>query len=330
MEEKFEKIYNEILKLSIDELESLKWKTQKEKNTPLVTLATSIILGLIISVVMIILHNNGLVSSLGVRIVSIILLGIICISAGCLVAEQTEYKTYHQYRKIFKQKIIKPMFESLNENLRYYPDASIGIIEHSEFRAEKYDGFYSEDILVGNIGNLKVKIGEVLTQEEFYDRDRNKSEKKIFEGLFATIEIPKKFETELYIRKQFQQDLKDMKIEMDSGEFDDLFYVYSSDKIKTFELLTSDFMEFLVDYRKKIKIEFDITIKNNFIYMRFHTGEIKYQSGMSYRIHAGSMFEPPETDKEIIDKENLYHDYAIFYVCLQMINKIATKIVNAI
>lgn len=330
MEEKFEKIYNEILKLNIDELESLKWKTQKEKNAPLVTLATSIILGIIIYVVMIILYNKGIVSVLGFRMVSIILLGIICISAGCLATKQTEYKTYHQYRKSFKQKIIKPMFESLNENLRYYPDSSIGIIEHSEFRAEKYDGFYSEDILVGNIDNLKIKMGEVLTQEEFYDRDGNKSEKKIFEGLFATIEIPKKIETELYIRKQFQQDLKDMKIQMDSGEFNDLFYIYSPDKIKTFELLTSDFMEFLVDYRKKIKIEFDITIKNNFIYMRFHTGEIKYQSGMSYRIHAGSMFEPPETDKEIIDRENLYHDYAIFCVCLDMIDKIANKIVNEI
>ena len=96
MEEKFEKIYNEILKLNIDELESLKCKTQKEKNAPLVTLATSIILGIIIYVVMIILYNKGIVSVLGFRMVTIILLGIICISAGCLVAEQTEYKTYHQ------------------------------------------------------------------------------------------------------------------------------------------------------------------------------------------------------------------------------------------
>jgi len=47
---------------------------------------------------------------------------------------------------------------------------------------------------------------------------------------------------------------------------------------------------------------------------------------MSNRIRAGGVFEPPEFYKEIMNKENLFHDYAIFYTCLNIINKIVNKV----
>lgn len=326
MEKKFEKIYNEILKVNIDELELLKGESNKEKNKPIITLITIMILSAVVYTSMIIFYNKGIISLSVYRILSIILLGILCISAGIKLAKQTEYKTYMEYRKLFKYKIIKPILESFNENLKYYPESGISTIEYNDFKAEKFDIFISEDILKGNINNIGVKIGEVLTERVTYDKDYGEKEIKVFEGLFAKIEIPKQFETEIYIRKQFQQDLNNMKIEMDAGEFNDVFHIYSPDKTKAFEVLTSDFMELLLDFRKKIKIEYDITLKDNIIYIRFHTGKIKYQSQMSNRIRAGGVFEPPEFNKEIMNKENLYHDYAIFYTCLNIINKILNKI----
>lgn len=326
MKEKFEKIYNEISKLNTDDLELLKGESNKEKNKPVITLVVLMILSLFVYMFMIILYNKGIISLSVYRILSIILLGILCLGAGFKLAKQTEYKTYMEYRKNYKQKIIKPILESVNENLKYYPDSGISTIEYNDFKAEKFDIFISEDILRGNINNIGVRIGEVLTERVTYDKEGGEREIKIFEGLFAKIEIPKQFGTEIYIRKQFQQDLNNMKIEMDAGEFNDIFHVYSPDRIKTFEVLTSDFMELLLDFRKKIKIEYDITLKDNIIYIRFHTGKIKYQSQMSNRIRAGGIFEPPEFYKEIMNKENLYHDYAIFYVCLDIINKIVNKI----
>lgn len=273
-------------------------------------------------------YNKGIINFSVYRILSIILLGIVIICGGFNLSKskQTGYKPYMEYRKLFKQKIIKPILESFNENLKYYPDSGFSTREYNDFKAEKFDIFISEDILKGNINNIGVKIGEVLTERVTYDKDYGEKEIKVFEGLFAKIEIPKQFETEIYIRKQFQQDLNNMKIEMDAGEFNDVFHIYSPDKTKAFEVLTSDFMELLLDFRKKIKIEYDITLKDNIIYIRFHTGKIKYQSQMSNRIRAGGVFEPPEFNKEIMNKENLYHDYAIFYTCLNIINKILNKI----
>lgn len=326
MEEKFDKIYNEISKLNIDELELLKKECKKEKKKPVVTIISGVILSMIGYMILVILYNKEIISNSLYGMLSIFLIGIIGIIAGYRLSNETNYEKYEEYRKIFKQKIIKPILDSFNENLKYYPDSGISISEYNDFKPEKFDTFISEDILQGKINNIGVRIGEILTEKVVYDREGGSRERKVFEGLFARIEIPKQFETELYIRKQFQEDLNNMKIEMDSGEFNNLFHIYSPDRIKTFEILTSDFIELLLEHRKKIKIEYDITIKDNFIYVRFHTGKIKYQSEISHRIRAGGVFEPPELDKEIMNKENLYHDYAIFYVCLDIINKIVNKI----
>ena len=213
------------------------------------------------------------------------------------------------------------MLESFNENLKYISNDGISTNEYDEFKPEPYSMFISEDIIQGKINNIGIKIGEVLTESERYDKDGETQEIKVFEGLFAIIKVPKLYEADIYIRKQFQQDLEKMKIEMDSSEFNKLFWTYSSDKNKAFEVLTSDIMELIIDLREKSKIEFDISIENNHIYIRFHTGEIKYQSEMSHRIRAGGLFEP-EMNTDIINKENLYNDFKIFYTCLDMINKL--------
>lgn len=67
---------------------------------------------------------------------------------------------------------------------------------------------------------------------------------------------------------------KENKLEMDSAEFEKYFDVHSTNNIIGMQILTSDVMETLLDFRNKSKIEYDIGIYNNCIYLRFHTGEM--------------------------------------------------------
>ncbi len=62
------------------------------------------------------------------------------------------------------------------------------------------------------------------------------------------------------------------KLEMDSSEFEKKFDVFASDKIIGMQILTADIMEEILQFKNKIKEDFDIFINNNVIYLRFHCG----------------------------------------------------------
>ena len=56
------------------------------------------------------------------------------------------------------------------------------------------------------------------------------------------------------------------------------------------QLLTADVMEEMIEFENKTNIKYDIVIKEDEIYLRFH---------------CGSMFEPQALKKGIINKEQL-------------------------
>jgi len=64
-------------------------------------------------------------------------------------------------------------------------------------------------------------------------------------------------------------------------------------------------MQFLIDFYKKLKLGFEIMIKDNITYLRFHTGHI---------------LEP------IISNSNGFSDIYLNYVTLQFIMEVTNKI----
>jgi hypothetical protein len=84
---------------------------------------------------------------------------------------------------------------------------------------------------------------------------------------------------------------------LDSKEFENEFDVYTNDKIFAMQLLTADTMQNMVQYKKGFKINYELTIKNGYLYLRFPI----------YR----SVFEPAFFKKDAIDKITLYNDYCI-------------------
>lgn len=90
-----------------------------------------------------------------------------------------------------------------------------------------------------------------------------------------------------------------------SNKFDKFYNIYLSDNKSISKILTDDLKEFIVNFREKYKIKFDISVKENKIYIRFFTGEM-WQSNVS---------------KEPIDKLSIYKYYVITKFAKELVEK---------
>lgn len=83
------------------------------------------------------------------------------------------------------------------------------------------------------------------------------------------------------------------------GEFEKYFDTAGTNNIIGMQILTADVMEMLIDFLKKYDMRFDIVIKNNIIYLRFHSG---------------TMFEAASIKKGAFDETTIkkYYDMVEF------------------
>ena len=124
-------------------------------------------------------------------------------------------------------------------------------------------------------------MADVITKYKLKKRNSIRSYYVLFSGLFIKVETPKSFKSNLYLRntKQniiltinsilFAQPFKNLKVELDSQEFEKNFNVYCTDKIIALQLLTADIMQLLINFKYEMNMNYEITIKNSNIYIRF-------------------------------------------------------------
>lgn len=148
---------------------------------------------------------------------------------------------------------------------------NVGLYNLAEF--EHYDRYSSNDYIFGHLeGIIPIKIGDVHTEIETTDSDGNTTYSTLFRGLFSAIKLPKNITTTIKIRtdkgKLSKLFTKKENVQMDSQEFEKYFDIFSTDKILTMRILTSDIMNYMIDFTKNNKIKFEMTIKNNFVYIR--------------------------------------------------------------
>ena len=118
-------------------------------------------------------------------------------------------------------------------------------------------------------------MAEVHTQDRSTDSEGHTTYTTLFHGLYAEIQLNKIVETNLKIRKNAITIFKNKeKIEMDSAEFEKKYNVYATDKIIAMQLLTADVMQMLLDFKETNKILPEITLKQNYLYIRFETGNV--------------------------------------------------------
>lgn len=181
--------------------------------------------------------------------------------------------------KEYKETVIKSFVHNFDNNLQYnlYGSITRQMYNYAEF--EGYDTFSSEDSIQGNLdGIVPINMSNVRTEIRSTDSDGNTTYTTVFSGLFAEITLSKPLNFNLFIHSDkglFGKMFSGAdKLNMDSQEFEKIFDVRASDKIKAMQILTSDVMADLIDFKNTTKNRFEITIKGNKLYFRYHCGDL--------------------------------------------------------
>ena len=318
-DKRFEEMYNNMLKnINIEELEELRKKAiqyEKEFNT---IKAYKDKTGFWIA--FLIMMTLGLFS-IGIAVVGNPMLGgmltyaiiiLVPIIYNNIVKKRNKKPSINDitiYKDKYKEKIAP-------EFLKQFEGIPREIYDMAEF--EMYDTYESEDMMDIMLKNdCRAKMAEVLTTYISEGRKGRIYHKILFAGIFALIETPKKFKEELYVKQDEELTVRSItpkceKIQLDSPEFEQYFDIYGTNKIVAMQLLTADIMQMLIDFRKDTGIEFDFAIKNNRIFLRFE---------------GGGLFEIPNLEKTLWDKDIMYRDYKILNFTFALTYKI-TKLIE--
>ena len=221
-------------------------------------------------------------------------------------------KNRRNYNKLFKEKVIKTFVKEYSSSLEYLPNKNILKLTYIKGEFERPDRFFSEDLIIGTLedGN-KISMAEVESQIGSRDEDGNVEYMTVFYGLFAEIKLNKTVLANIKIRKNTFELIKPKdKVEMDSSEFEKIFNVYGTNQIITMQLLTSDVMQMLIDFKEQNKFTPEITIKENNMYIRFDTGEV-FEANML---------------KKALDYDTLLKYYNIINFTLELTEKILKNI----
>lgn len=315
-EEKFEVLYKKLVDENATELEIQKQEAFKERKR-------NVKIGIILILVLLI-SSVSMIKVLNIQdgeIQEIIILYTILISLFITFA-LARNSAMEKFENNFKNKIIRQLIKSFDDTLEYKTQEGIDSRIYSEAQFEEYNVYNSSELITGTINrSCKLNLAEVITKNQIKCGNGRRITKNSFSGLFAQIETPKIFDTTLYITKDikdttFLGQLKKVpfneeKTQLDSQEFEKIFDIYSSDKIVAMQLLTADIMELMIQFYNQMNIVFEITIKNKFIYIRFHSA---------------NNFEIVPLNKFALDRENIYERYKILDFVFELTNKLVKLI----
>lgn len=321
-EEKFEQIYSKIVENNSEALEASRHRAKKEI---IITIAT-IIIGIIIGFALYFFLYKTFYPYEEIAQFILVFCWLIAFLIYKKVTPKSHESRMFQYKYDFKTNVVKALLDSFEENISYSPYQGIGASSYNAAEFEQYDRYISEDLMQGVLkNNCKFSMAEVLTEYATTDKNGNTNYHTLFCGIMSEVETPKPFNASLYLRKDrkdknifaraFRTKLPfdNLRVELDSQEFEKMFDVYCSDKIIAMQLLTADIMQLLIEFQNEMNMEYELTIKNNLIYIRFMSGE---------------MFETANVIKYSLDKSTLYKYYRMLDFIFTLTDKLVKLIKN--
>lgn len=316
----FDEIYRKIYSESNQELQEIKKSNENVDKKRLSTTIITVVLLLLVTIIVCYFIKNS--NNTILTISSIFILLFILILGSFPIIKVYFSSSKQDYKTVFKEKVVKELVRNMDNNFEY--DLNTGkdpvrlYNSYNKSGFEAYHNYDAEDYIEGILdGKYPIRMAEVHT-EKIEDRD-SKGDIKVtdFHGVFCNIENVKNIGTSLKIhlnKQTIQRDLlkNSNKLYMDSSEFEDLFDVYTENKIIAMQILTPDIMEMMVKYFKEYQIIYELTIRENQIYIRFHTGEV---------------FEP-KMNKDALDYDMLKKYYSILNFIFGLSREINKAIEN--
>lgn len=303
----FDEIYEELQSGDNNELNQA-WKEAEKERKKASNICKTICLPIDILAIIIILCSGAIFLIMPVLFINLFVIIIVNILFS---------KNTNSYNGKYKEIVVKKLMNNFYDNLEYFPNKEMPEYIYRNLRYEYYNKYRSDDYLEALINNKNsIQMAEILTQEEetYKDSDGHTKTRTItkFHGLFAKIELDKSINTELKITQNGGAFLSGKQLKMDSSEFEKHFDVQISDKILGMQLLTADVMQELVDFENNTKMKFDIFIKGNELYLRFHSG---------------NMFEPTNIKKGPLDNNTTQKYFYMLNFTYNLSNRLI-KLVN--
>ena len=316
----FEEVYNELQNNNTNNTEfnetfkSLKEKLKKAKHiTFTICLIGDFLLVLFIIMNIIKAGAFGAIFSISILISAIIFNVLTYVVVYLCVGA---HKERVKFNTMYKNVVIKKLINNFYDNLEYFPNKKMPEYIYKNLNYENYDIYESDDYFEALIDNkYGIQVAEIKTQEIRTDTDSDGHTHTEyvtqFHGLFSKIVIDKSINSTLHITPNKLISFDRNKLNMDSSEFEKYFDVSASNKIIGMQLLTSDVMEDLINFKVNTNIQYDIYISNNEIYIRFHSGE---------------MFESRHFNSEALNKTEIQK----YFYMLNFTYNLSKKLINVI
>lgn len=316
----FDKVYSNMLNnINTKELEEYRknaLKEQRKNGREVLILVSYLVIIVVIIVVLTFLLFKNFFIMLGLILALTVIPIEIYIKKDNKEKKESSIKKYYDY---YYKKIVREFLNQFEEKIDHSPNEKIESYIYNEAEFEKFDNYYSNNLMKIKLKNdFNIDICNVFTEYKTTDNEGDIVYRTLFRGVFTIIETPKPFNEVLYLKKDKKYKNKNIipkidKIQLDSAEFENYFDVYSSNKILAMQLLTSDIMEFLKEFQDSTNIDFELTLKNNRIFIRFFTDII---------------FDLPDLTQNALDKEKFKRYYKILNFTIQFTYKITNLLNN--
>lgn len=190
------------------------------------------------------------------------------------------------YTSEFKEKIISPLIDALDENLSYHKDLHIS--EHLFSRSKLFsnpDRHSGNDLVKGEIKNTKIRFSDFHAEKRHRNSKGRDSWSTIFKGLFVVAEFNKNFIGQTVVLPDTAQNTfgdlighwlqsknigRDELVKMDDTEFEKKFVVYSDDQIEARYILSHSIMKKLSTFEKKFGHPLYISFVRNHIHLAIY------------------------------------------------------------
>jgi len=214
------------------------------------------------------------------------------------------------YTSEFKQKIIRPLIQAIDTELRYAPlhHISESLFSHAELFTQSIDRYSGNDHVQGSIEGVALQFSDIHAEHKSSDSKGRTRWSTIFQGLFIVADFNKHFHGHTVVlpdsaestfgsyignlMQSYNFSRNDL-VKMDDPEFEKEFVVYGSDQIESRYILTHSMMRRLIDLRKRAGHRIYVSFHGTHIYIaidyrddlfepKLFSSLLEYKAAMAY------------------------------------------------
>jgi len=189
------------------------------------------------------------------------------------------------YTAEFKKKIIRPLIQAIDTDLRYSPlhHVSESHFSRAKLFTQSIDRYRGNDHVQGTMEGVSLQFSDLHAEHKSRDSKGRTSWQTIFQGLFIVADFNKHFHGHTVVLPDSAESTfgsfigswmqsnnysRNNLVKMDDPVFEKEFVVYGSDQIEARYILTHAMMHRLIELRKRAGHKIYVAFSGTHIYMR--------------------------------------------------------------